>query len=147
MLGQTRESVLRQTLHVSAASDTQNIQSSDFFWTKRHFKRYDKQVVNISINVSTTCWNDSDARQKRGNLRYAIAYNIIWANQKIKSSEHHCLRTLAMFDETSFHAILSGIWCQFKFCRYVNFHDASSKRQNKVVKMRLTLKQNQSFGF
>jgi len=62
----------------------------------------------------------SDARQKGGNLRYAIAYNVIWANQKTESFEYHWLHELAMFDITSFPAILTGIESHFKLCRYVN---------------------------
>jgi len=61
----------------------------------------------------------SDARQKRGKLRYTIAY-VIWANKKTESFEYHWFRALAMFDVTSFLAILSGIGRHFKFCRYVN---------------------------
>jgi len=55
----------------------------------------------------------TDNRQKRGNLRYAITYNIIWVNQT-ESFEYHWLRTLAMFKVTSFPAILSGIRRHFK---------------------------------
>jgi len=62
----------------------------------------------------------SDARQKHGNLRYAVTYNVIWANQKTESFEYHWLSTLAMFDRTGFPAILSGIGRHFKFCRYIN---------------------------
>jgi len=61
----------------------------------------------------------SDARQKCGNLRYAITY-VIWTNQKTESFESHWLRALAMFDVTIFPAILSCIRHHFKFCRYVN---------------------------
>jgi len=42
-----------------------------------------------TINVSTQLEMTSAARQKRGNLRYAITYNVIWANQKTKSFEYH----------------------------------------------------------
>ena len=61
----------------------------------------------------------SDARQKRGKLRYTIAY-VIWANKKTESFEYHWFRALAMFDVTSFLAILSCIGRHFKFCQYVN---------------------------
>ena len=57
--------------------------------------------------------------KKCGNLRYAITY-VIWANQKNESFEYHWLCALAMFDVTSFPAILSGIQRHFKFCRYNN---------------------------
>jgi len=40
-------------------------------------------------------------------------YNVIWANQKM----YHWLRAFAMFDLTSFPAILSGIGHHFKFCQ------------------------------
>ena len=65
----------------------------------------------------------ADARQKRGNLHYAIRYSahVIWANQKTESFKYHWFRALAMFDVTSFPAILSGIGRHFKFCRYVNY--------------------------
>jgi len=56
----------------------------------------------------------SDARQIHGNLRYAMTNNVIWANQKTESFECHWLRALAMFDVTSFPAILSGIRRHFK---------------------------------
>jgi len=59
--------------------------------------------------------------KKCGNLHYAIMYNVIWANQKTESFEYHWLRTLAMFDVTSFPTILSVIGCQFMLCRYVNY--------------------------
>ena len=52
----------------------------------------------------------SDAGQKGKNLRYAIMYKIIWANQKTGSFVNHRLCTLA----TSFPAILSGIGHHFK---------------------------------
>ena len=76
--------------------------------------------TGATIKVSTQLEMTSAARQKRGNSRYAITY-VIWANQKTKSFEYHWLRTLAMFDVTSFPAILSGIPCHFKLCRYVNY--------------------------
>jgi len=62
----------------------------------------------------------SDARQKCGNLHYAIRCNVIWANQKTESFEYHWLRALAVFDQMSFPAILSSIGHHFKFCWYVN---------------------------
>ena len=55
-----------------------------------------------------------DARQKRRNLRYAILYNVIWANQKTGSFVYRWLRALA----TSFPTILSGI--RHPFIRSVN---------------------------
>ena len=58
----------------------------------------------------------SDARQKHQNLCHAITYNVIWANQKTESFEYHWLPALAMFDVTSFCAILSGIRRHFKHC-------------------------------
>ena len=58
----------------------------------------------------------SDTQQKCGKLRYTMTYNVIWANQKTESFEYHWLRALAMFDVTSFPAILSGIGQHFKFC-------------------------------
>ena len=58
----------------------------------------------------------SDAQQKYGNLHNAITYNIILANQKTESVEYHWLRALAIFDITSFPAILLGIRRHFKFC-------------------------------
>ena len=63
----------------------------------------------------------SDAQHKRGNLRFAITYSVIWANQKTELFEYHWLRALAMFDAMSFPAILLGIGRHFKFCRYVNY--------------------------
>jgi len=63
----------------------------------------------------------SAARQKRGNLRYAITYNVIWANQKTESVEYHRLRALAMFKIMNFFANSLGIGRHFKFCRYVNY--------------------------
>jgi len=41
-----------------------------------------------------------------GNLRYAIKYNVIWANHKSKSFVYRWLRTLAMFDVTRFSAFV-----------------------------------------
>ena len=63
----------------------------------------------------------SYARQKCGNLHYAILYNLIWTNQRTESFEYHWLRALPMFDITRFSAILSGIGRLFIFCRYVNY--------------------------
>jgi len=60
------------------------------------------------------------ARQKCGNLRYAITYNVIWANQRTESFERHWLRALAMFDVTRFSTILSGVGRRFIFYQYVN---------------------------
>jgi len=51
----------------------------------------------------------SDARQKCRNLRYAIMYNVIWANQKTEFSAYHWIHALAMSDITSFPAILSDV--------------------------------------
>jgi len=68
------------------------------------------------LTYRQTAWNDARCPTKCGNLLYAITY-VIWANQKTESFEYHCLRALAMFDETSFPAILLGIGRQFKFCR------------------------------
>jgi len=62
----------------------------------------------------------SDARQKLGNLHYAITYIIIWANMKTESYEYHRVPAHAMFDVISFPAVLSGIGRHFKFCGYVN---------------------------
>jgi len=56
----------------------------------------------------------SDAWQKRINLRYTITYNIIGANHKAESFKYPWLRALAMFDVTSFPAIVSGIGRHFK---------------------------------
>jgi len=61
-----------------------------------------------------------DARQKCGNLRYAITYNVIWANYKTESFEYHWLRALAKFDMTSFPTILLSIGRHFKLCQYDN---------------------------
>ena len=56
-----------------------------------------------------------DARQKGGNLYYAITYNVFWANQKNESFVFHWLRALAI----SFPgAILSGI--AHHFTRFVD---------------------------
>jgi len=60
----------------------------------------------------------SNTWQKCGNLRYAITYNVIWANLRTEFFYHHWLCALAMFDITSFPAFLSGIESHFKFCRY-----------------------------
>jgi len=65
-------------------------------------------------------WNDVRSLTKCGNLHYTITYYVIWANQKTEFFKYHRLRALAMFDVTSFPAILSGIGHHFKFCRYVN---------------------------
>ena len=48
----------------------------------------------------------SDARQKCGNLRYAVTYNVILTNQKTEYFEYHWLRAHANFDVTIFAAIL-----------------------------------------
>ena len=69
----------------------------------------------------------SDAGQKHGNLRYAITYNVIWANQMTESFKYQWLRALAMFDVMSFPAILSGIERHFKLCRYVNSRHTNSE--------------------
>jgi len=66
-------------------------------------------------NVWTELEMTSDAQQKCGNLRYALTY-VIWANQKTESFKYYLLCALAMFDVTSFPAILSGIGSHFKFC-------------------------------
>jgi len=63
----------------------------------------------------------SDARQKTRELRYAITYNVIWANQKTETFLHIWLRALAMFEVTTFPVILLGTGGHFKFCRYVNY--------------------------
>jgi len=55
----------------------------------------------------------SDARQKHGNLRYAITGKSFGPIRKLVT------RTCNV-DVTSFSAILSGIGRHFKFCRYVN---------------------------
>jgi len=68
------ESMLRQTMHVCVASDTQMIQSFDWFKWRFVFP--------------TKCMN----------LRYIIRYNVILANQKNEPCVYHWLRALAMFD-------------------------------------------------
>ena len=88
--------------------------------------------INGYINVDVVMYNwrinrllemTSDARQKCGNLRYAVTYIVIWANQKTESFEYHWLCALAMFDVMNFPVILSGILSgigrHFMFCRYV----------------------------
>jgi len=65
-------------------------------------------------------WIDVQCPTKTRNLCYALAYNIIWANQKTKSFDYHWLCALAMFNVTSFPAILSDIGRNFKFCCLVN---------------------------
>jgi len=62
-----------------------------------------------------------------GNLRFAITYIVICANQKTESFDYHWLRALAMFDVTSFPAILWGIGRYFTFCRYVNCYNLKDK--------------------
>ena len=48
----------------------------------------------------------SDARQKKRELSYTITYNVIWATKKTETFLYHWLRALAMFNVTSFPAIL-----------------------------------------
>ena len=74
------------------------------------FLIYANKLIDIPLEMT------SDTQQKCGNLRYTMTYNVIWANQKTESFEYHWLRALAMFDITSFPAILSGIGHHFKFC-------------------------------
>jgi len=87
--------------------------------------------TSTTVRLDVECWRTrfawqltyrqtSNAWQKCGNLLYAITYNVIWANHKTESFEYHWLHTLAMFDVTSFAAIMLGIGPHFKFCRYVN---------------------------
>jgi len=78
----------------------------------------DSSTTNVSTDLLN--WRPMPDKKPRGNWRYAITYNVIWENQKTESFEYHWLRALAMFDVTSFPAILSGIERHFKLCRYVN---------------------------
>ena len=78
-------------------------------------------TLQVMIDVSTELKMTSDAWQKCGNIRYATTYIVIWAYQKTESFEYHWLHTLAMFDVTSFPAILSDIRRHFRFFRYVNW--------------------------
>jgi len=58
----------------------------------------------------------SDTRQKCRNLRYAITYNVIWANQKTESFEYDWLLALANFvwhNEISRYFV--GHWTSFQF--------------------------------
>jgi len=65
------------------------------------------EMQSKSIELKMT----SDARQQRGNLRYAITYNVIWANQY---TEYLSITGYAhLFEVTSFSAILSDVILSF----------------------------------
>jgi len=85
----------------------------------------------VTINVST-----NGARRIRGNLRYAITYNVFWANRNTECFEYHWLRVLAIFGVTSFPAILSGIGRHFKFWRYVNTPASETKNAHTSIRSR-----------
>jgi len=70
------------------------------------------------LTYRQTAWNDVWCPTK---LRYAITYNVIWANQKNESFEYHWLHAHARFNVKSIPAILSGIGGHFKFCPYINW--------------------------
>jgi len=68
----------------------------------------------------------SNARQKCGNLRYAITYNVIWANQKTESFEVHWFMRTCNVCITSFSAM----------CRAL---DVISSSDNKLIVLHIWL--------
>jgi len=72
----------------------------------------DSQMVWNNVSTDLLKWRPMPGKTREFTLRHNV--HVIWANQKTESFEYHWLRTLAMFDVTSFPAILSGIGRHFK---------------------------------
>ena len=68
-----------------------------------------------------TCWNDvrCPTKMREFSLRHDVQRH--FGQLEDWTFQYHWLRALAMFDITSFPAILSGIGRHFTFYRYVNW--------------------------